>query len=187
MVWWSRKGMALGAVALCVTLGSRGETLAEGPRQGGDAGSRGASPPSSKVEVSAPRADLVERVQSARRRVDAVEAGALAVQGYLRSARAAKDAPRAACLDDLLTRIHVMSRNARALRDAIEAAAGVNDLPAASIELARLTHLGDRASRLRAQALRCGGREEVLHASSTTVKVTIPNLPEAGDFPRPSR
>jgi hypothetical protein len=169
--------MALSALALCAAMGFRGEALAEEPKQQG-----------AGAASSAPRSDLLERVQSARRKVDAVEAGAFAVQGYLRSARSAKDTPRAACLDDLLTRIHVMSRSARTLRDAIVDAWAVNDLAAADIELARLTHLGDRASRLRTQALRCGdGAEVLLWSSTTTVKVITPTLPEAGDFPRPSR
>ena len=61
-------------------------------------------------------------VARARDALARVEGQGMALQAELRSARAIRDADRARCLDDALTRMHVAARAGRSLRDSIAAA-----------------------------------------------------------------
>jgi hypothetical protein len=135
------------------------------------------------------RADAPIRPMAARAKehVANVATWGLSVQSMLRAARAQSDSDRSACLGDLLTRIHVAGRNARALHDAIVAAGAMGDERAAVRESVRLDHLSERTKRLAADAQRCGGGP-VIAAHRTVVRSLVPPLPpEPDQRPAPRR
>ena len=122
----------------------------------------------------------------ARDAVLRLESEAMAIQTELRGARSSHDAERARCLDDALTRMHVATRTARGLRDAIGAAASSGDARSVELNTTRLDHLADRTLRLFSNAQRCAldQRELSVGPNRTVVRVDEPaGPPDAADFP----
>jgi hypothetical protein len=146
-------------------------------------------PPQTAGVPSDKKSSPAERSASARGRSQTIEAASFAVQAELRAARRSRDPGRARCLDQLLTRLHVAARDGRAMRDAIDLAAKRDDAERVEVESVRLAHLADRASRLHAESVGCGGREKVTLDTRARVVVIAPDLPEAELYPasRPAR
>jgi hypothetical protein len=118
--------------------------------------------------------------------LERLEGDAFTLQASLRAARANHDPTRATCLDDALTRVHVATRTARGLSDAIAAEERAGDSLRLEHDLIRLTHLGERTREVVAVARRCGMPEGAVGNERTTVTAYLPLLPPNADaFPRP--
>jgi hypothetical protein len=157
-------------------LGARSVPAAPGPRPEGEA------------------AITRERLELAARTVAAVEAAGWSIQAELRRARQASDQARvrgqAACLDDVLSQVHVAARSGRAMKDAVADATARGDGEGAARELVRLQHLRDRSLRLVRDAAHCGEGEAVIEGGraprgtgATIVRVIAPRLPDAAGYP----
>jgi hypothetical protein len=114
-----------------------------------------------------------------RARVAEIGAASAALEVSLRTARAARDVERAACLDDLLTQSHVALRQALRLRDALDDAQKAGQATLAEHEAVRLAYLAERAARLARASARCGAAGALAVPPGTTqVRVHVPRLPD---------
>lgn len=132
-----------------------------------------------------PRASLSEQAREAAVKLRAVEAQTFRVHAELRGARRGRDAERVACLDGLLTRLHVATRDGRARQEAIEGARKAGDAEAEAREVTRLVYLADRAERLHRSAGLCRSRSVLVvqGPNGTQVRSSSPVLPEAAGYP----
>jgi hypothetical protein len=127
---------------------------------------------------------LTRAVAAARARSESIDAAGFAVQTQVRSAREHRDTVRLACLDTVLTRLHVASRLGRAQVDRIREAAQSGDLETADREGVRLSYLSERSARLTTEALECGGHAASEASPGTTrVRAVAPRLPAADMYP----
>ena len=131
------------------------------------------------------RAD-VRAATRARSALDRLEVDGITLQGALRAARADRDGGRAACIDEALTRIHVATRTARVLTDAINAEERSGDGIGVARDLTRIVHLSERTAEVFAHARRCGLPEGLAANDRTVVTAHAPDLPPGGSFPRPA-
>ena len=129
----------------------------------------------------------VRASQRAVHELERLEGDAFTLQASLRTARANRDPARAGCIDEALTRVHVATRTARGLTDAIAAEERAGDGLRLEHDLTRLTHLAERTREVVAAARRCGLPEGAVGNERTTVTAHVPlGLPVGADaFPRP--
>jgi len=114
-----------------------------------------------------------------------MDRGAAVVRRQLADARERRDVVRVLCLNDKLNQIDLATRTASDRTEALNAAAGQNDLDQSKHEFTVVGVLRDRVKSLVSEANQCIG-EETGFVGDSRVTVTIdPNIPESdpSEFP----
>lgn len=133
---------------------------------------------------SASPAEIARADERVNRTIDRLAAAAHATQRSLRIARSARDVDRTRCLDDMLSRLHMATKQGQAIRDRRTAALLAGDSRRATQELKRIAWLDDRAQRLAAEARRCDLPDAPTAIRKTGVWHYEPLLPPGADYPK---
>lgn len=126
-----------------------------------------------------------EMVASAKNYIPEMDRGAAVVRRQLADARERRDVVRVLCLNDKLNQIDLATRTATDRMDALNAAAGQNDLDRSKHEFTVVQVLRDRVKSLVSEANQCIG-EETGFVGDSRVTVTVdPNIPDTdpSEFP----
>ncbi|MFZ5894168.1 MAG: hypothetical protein ACOY0T_24115 [Myxococcota bacterium] len=126
-----------------------------------------------------------EMVAAAKGYLPEMDRAAGVVRRQLAEARERRDVVRVLCLNDKLNQIDLATRTATDRSDALNAAAGQNDLDRTKHEFTVVQVLRDRVRSLVSEANQCIG-EETGFVGESRVTVTIdPNIPDSdpSEFP----
>lgn len=115
-----------------------------------------------------------------------MEATRLAIRKQLETARQQRDVVKTLCLNDKLNQIDVAIRSARERRQALESAAGRNDVDLANHEFTILTVLRQRTDQLTAEANQCIGQEAGFIGESAVTSTIDPTIPKDDPYTYPN-
>jgi len=157
------------------------------PRPAAAPGQHTESPAAPKSADAARDARASARaLERADQTVDGLELAAHAAQRRLRFAREQLDLTRVRCLDGMLSRLHMATRQGRQMRARLMAALRSNDARLATLEQTRIASLHARQLRLSAQTRICGRRALDVRRHTTEIRHQAPTLPPAAQYPKRS-
>ena len=173
-------GKVRGLVTLLALLGVAGVAGAQGASN--------ANKSTVPVELGARREvtlTIPEMVASAKTSLPKMDRAAGIVRRLLADAREKRDVVRVLCLNDKLNQIDLAIRTANDRLEALNAAAGQNDLDQTKHEFTVVQVLADRVNTLVTESNQCIGEETGFFGESRIVVDVDPNIPEtdSSDFP----